>query len=347
MKMKRIIFIVFLSAFVLLVMSCGGQKELRIITDRTESHLTPLIDYYTQETGTKVSAVFVDSGLLPRLEARPDEADVVITKTINLLETAKNQDLLRQYSSAKINKTVSADFRDPDNYYITTSYRARVIYYSKDRVNVDELSTYEDLASSKWKGRICIRSGYHEYNLSLFSQMAATWGLDKTRTFLEGLHENLARTPNGNDRAQVRAMYEGECDIAIANSYYMGIMLSRDDQRDWALSAKVFFPDQDGDGSFVLRSGAALTTATANKKEAVKFLEFLIDDYAQEYICNSLYAYSINDSLPLTDVNKSLGDEQENVVNGEYKANFIPLAEIEKYRSDIVDILDDINFDNK
>jgi iron(III) transport system substrate-binding protein len=327
--------------------SCSSPKEIRIITDRTESHLAPLINYYSEKTGTSVNAVFVDSGLLPRLEARPDEADLVITKTINLLETAKNKDLLQPFSSSKLNKQLPAEFRDPDNYYITTSYRARVIYYSKDRVNPGELSTYEDLASPKWKGRICIRSGYHSYNLSLFSQMAATVGSEKTRAFIQGLHNNLARAPQGNDRAQVQAIYEGKCDIAIANSYYMGIMLSRDDQRDWALSAKVFFPDQNEKGSFILRSGAALTKATGNKKEAVKFLEFLIDDYAQKYITDALYAYSVNDTLPLTEVNKSLGDGQGEVVDGKYKANFVPLGDIEKNRPEIVKILDDINFDSK
>lgn len=347
MKKKWIILFALLLLFIGLIISCSAQKELRVITDRTESHLAPLINYYTRQTGTRVSAVYVDSGLLSRLEARPDEADVVITKTVNLLETGKAKDLLQAYSSSKINKKLPADFRDPANFYITTSYRARVIYYSKDRVKAEELSTYEDLASPKWKGRICIRSGYHGYNVSLFSQMAAAWGLERTKVFLEGLHANLAQTPKGNDRAQVRAMYEGKCDIAIANSYYMGIMLSRDDQRDWALSAKIFFPDQNGKGAFVLRSGAALTKATGNKKEAIKFLEFLIDDYAQKYICNSLYAYSINDALPLTEINKALGDEQKEIVDGKFKAQFVPLNEIEKSRPEVVKILDAINFDNK
>ncbi|MBN2442580.1 MAG: ABC transporter substrate-binding protein, partial [Spirochaetales bacterium] len=224
MKEKWIILIILMLCSVLFVMSCSGPKELRVITDRTESHLSPLINYYTQKTGTKVSAVFVDSGLLPRLEARPDEADVVITKTINILEAARSKDLLQPYSSSKIKRDVPADFRDPGNYYITTSYRARAVFYSKDRVKVDELSTYEDLASPKWKGRVCIRSGYHEYNLSFFSQMAADWGVERTREFITGLHANLARTPKGNDREQVRALYEGKCDVVIANSYYMGIM---------------------------------------------------------------------------------------------------------------------------
>ncbi|MBN2535475.1 MAG: extracellular solute-binding protein [Spirochaetales bacterium] len=345
---KRIITGVLILVQIVLILSCSTPpKEVRVITDRTESHLTPLMEYYTKKTGTKINAVFVEKGLLPRLEARPQEADIVITSTINLLETARSKDLLQAFTSSRLKQKLPASFRDPENYYFTTSYRARAIYYSKDRVKAEELSTYEDLTSPKWKGRVCIRSGYHEYNLCLFSQMAATMGFEKTRSFVEGLHANLALPPKDNDRAQVRAIYEGKCDVAIVNSYYMGIMLSTEDQRDWGLSAKVFFPNQNDGGTYILQSGAALTKATENKKEAEKFLEFLVDDYAQQYMGNTLYEYPINDKLPLSDVNKSLGDEQKEVVDGKFKIHFVPLKEIEKYRPEIIKVLDEINFDNK
>jgi iron(III) transport system substrate-binding protein len=322
-------------------------KEIRVITDRTESHLKPLFEYYKNKTGIKVKALFVGEGLLPRLRARPTEADVIITKTISVLATAKKKGLLQPFSSSKLRKKLRPQFRDPQNYYITISYRPRVIYYSKDRVKVKELSTYQSLISPKWKGRICIRSGYHSYNLSLFSQMAVTYGIEKTKKFIKGLHANLAQIPKGKDRDQIRAIYEGKCDIAIANSYYMGIMLSRKDQRDWALATKVFFPNQKEKGCFVLRSGAALTKAKRNIKTANKFLEFLIDDDTQKYICYNLYNYSINDKLPLPDVNKKLGNEQKEVIDGKFKANFVAVDKIEKYRTKIIKILDKINFDSK
>ena len=325
----------------------AGNKELKIITDRTETHLQALFDYYTKTTGVKITAVFLESGLLSRLQARPTEADIVITNTLNNLEKAKQEGLLQPFASSLITKNVKADFRDPDNNYFTTSYRARAIYYSKDRIKASELSTYQDLASPKWKGRVCIRSGYHEYNLCFFSQMAVTEGLEKTREFIIGLHENLARTPAGNDREQVRMIYEGKCDVAIVNSYYMGIMLSNEDQKAWGLSAKVFFPNQNEKGSYILCSGAGLTTAKNSVKEATKFMEFMTGDYAQQYFANTLNEYSINDKLPLTEVNKHLGDEQPEVKEGKFKINYVPLADIEKNRPEIIKILDEINFDNK
>jgi iron(III) transport system substrate-binding protein len=348
--MKRFALIVigiFFALSILLPAYSADTKELRVITDRTETHLKDLFDYYTKLTGVKISPVYLESGLLSRLQARPTESDIVITSTANILDTAKKDGVLQPYSSTKIADKVKAGFRDPENYYFTTSYRARAVFYSKDRVKADELSTYEDLASPKWKGRVCIRSGYHEYNICFFSQMVVTNGLEKTKAFIKGLHDNLARTPAGNDRDQVRSIYEGKCDVAIVNSYYMGIMLSTAEQKAWGLSAKVFFPNQNDKGSYILCSGVALTKAKDNVAEATKLLEFLADDYAQQYFSNKLDEYSINDKLPLTEVNKKLGSEQKEVVNGKFKINFVPIAAIEKNRQDIIKILDEVNFDNK
>jgi iron(III) transport system substrate-binding protein len=323
------------------------NKELRVITDRTETHLKDLFDYYFKKTGINVKAVYLESGLLARLESRPTEADIVMTSTCNLLETAKNKDLLGAFTSPQIVSKVNANYLDAKHFYFVTSYRARAIFYSKDRVKASELSTYEDLASPIWKGRIAIRSGYHEYNLCFFSQLAITDGLEKAKAFITGLHANLARKPSGNDREQARAIYEGKADIAIVNSYYMGIMLSTEEQKAWGLSAKVFFPNQNDKGSYILCSGVALTKSGKTNSDAVKFLEFLADDYAQVYFTNKLNEYSINDKLPITEVNKALGSDQKEVVDGRFKINYISIAEIEKNRSAIIKILDEINFDDK
>lgn len=349
--MKKIVLLCLVAFFAIGMLNAQDQnaqvKELRVLTDRTETHLQALFDNYTKMTGIKISAVFLESGLLPRLQARADEADLVITSTENILETAKQGGLLQPYNSDVITKNVKASLRDPENYYFTTSYRARALFYSKDRVKASELSSYLDLANPKWKGRVNIRSGYHEYNLNFFSQMAATYGLDKTKAFLKGLHDNLARTPAGNDRDQVRAIFEKKADVAFVNSYYMGIMLATPEQKPWGESAKVFFPDQNDKGTFILCSGAALTKAKENAQEATKFLEFLTSEWAQQYFTNKLDEYSINDSIPLTDVNKQLGAEQKEVKNGRFKINYVPLATIEKNRAEIIKILDEIDFDNK
>jgi iron(III) transport system substrate-binding protein len=321
------------------------ETEVKIITDRTESHMAPIIEKFEQETGKTVKVLYVESGLLPRLESHPTEADLIVTKTVDILEEARAKNLLAPLASTTFYTELTSEFRDSTNFYFSPSYRARGIFYSKERVTPEELSTYEDLANPKWKGRITIRSGYHDYNISLFCQMAESIGLEKTKDFIKGLKDNLARTPQGNDRAQVQAIYEGKADITIGNSYYMGIMQSSDDQNLWAEATEYFFPNQSGRGSFVLCSGAALTTATRNVYGATDFLQFLIGEFSQNYIANGLYAYPTSKKVALPEINKNLGTGQEGVVDGVFKANFVQPAKYSKHRDDIISYLNEINFD--
>jgi iron(III) transport system substrate-binding protein len=326
--------------------SCRPKSaEIRVITDRTESNLAPLFAAYEESTGNTVKAVYVDQGLVSRLESRPEEADIVITKDADLLEFAKKKGLLQPFSSFAIEKAVPARYRDPDGMYFSDSYRARVIYYSRDRVKPGELSTYEALGLEKWKGRVCIRSGYHDYNLNLFSQMLVTMGAGRTRAFLESLAANLAITPGGSDRDQVKAVYEKKCDVAIANSYYMGIMLSSPDQRPWGLSARVFFPDQDAGGTFILRSGLALTTARAHVKAARALLEYMVQDDTQDYMAKLTFAYPVNGRQPMPEINRKLGQGQAGVKNGVFKIHEVPLAAVAGSRKAVIQMLDEILFD--
>lgn len=336
-------------AVVLLALGCSinakADEPVRVISDRTPSHLEPLFARYTETTGVEILPVFVDEGLVARLKSRPTEADLVITKTADLLEAAKTGALLQPFESEAIVTGVAPEFRDADNTYVTLSYRPRSIFASKERVAPGAIATYEDLTDPQWRGRICIRSGYHDYNLSLFSQMAADRGLEAARTFIMGIHENLARAPTGNDRAQVRAIYEGECDLSIGNSYYMPIMLSRDDQRPWGEATRVVFPDQAGDGAYVMRGGAALTTATDNLEAATELLEYLVSEEAQEFIVNTTFEYSILDSVEMPAANRALAAEQPEVQDGRFKAEFIPLDAIAAQRQAVVQILDEMDFD--
>lgn len=321
-------------------------SQLRILTDRTESHLTPLIEKFEQEYGQKIKVLFVGKGLVARVENRPQEADIVIVKTADILELLKKKGLLRPFQSDIVKKNIPEAYRDRASYYTGLTYRARAIFFHKRDVPLSELNTYLDLASPKWKGKVCLRSGYHTYNLSLFSQIAYTHGIGVTRDFLVGLKKNLARPPKGNDRAQVKAIFHGICKIAIANSYYMGIMLGRDDQRAWGEAAKVFFPDQKGRGSFILMSGAALTSSSRNSRLAEKFLEFLTMEKQQDFLSKSIFAYAINSKKPLSGVNRLLGKEQ-GLQKGVFKKNVVPLEKIAEQRSAIIKILDEINFDSK
>lgn len=322
-----------------------GNVEIRVLTDRTESHLAPLFAAYEKLAHVKIRAVYLDKGLISRLESRPNEADVVITKDADLLELAKDKGLLQPIVSDEIQRVVPAQFRDPTGAYLTDSYRARVIFYSKDRVKPAELSTYEALAGPFWKGRVCIRSGYHDYNLSLFGQMMAVIGPERTRKFLEGFAANQARTPSGDDRAQVRAIYEGKCDVAIANSYYMGIMLSSQEQRPWGESARVFFPNQVEGGTYILRSGLALTRAATDVKAATALLEYIVSEPAQQQTVQSTFAYPVRAGVPLPELNQKLGEEQRTVVKGVFGIRQVPIADITRNREAIIRMLDEIQFD--
>ena len=328
-----------------LALSCRAGT-VRVLTDRTETHLEPLFSLFEKNTGIKVEAVFADKGMLSRLRVRPTEADLVIGKTADNLEVARKKGLLRPYTSKAVEQLDPA-FVDPDNMYVITSYRPRVFFYHKDRVKPDELSTYKSLADPKWKGRIAIRSGYHPYNINLFCQMMETEGREKTEAFLKGLKANLARAPRGNDRAQVQAIHEGEADVSVGNSYYMGLMMSRDDQRAWAESTHVFFPNQKGEGAYVMSAGAGLTRSERNPEEAEKLLEYLLSDFAQYYFATTLHVYAVKDGVPVSGINKSIVKDQDTIENGRFKANIVPIRKIAPHREAVVDILNRINFDDK
>jgi iron(III) transport system substrate-binding protein len=335
-------------AAILLIAIPGRRKapgEVRVLTDRTESHLAPVFAAFEKHSGAHVRPVYLDKGLLARLESRAGEADVIITKDADLLEIANGKGLLQPLQSKALEAAIPAQYRDSGGHYFTDSYRARVIYYSKDRVKPEELSTYEALADPKWKGRVCIRSGYHDYNLSLFGQMMAVIGPERTRAFVQGLAANLARTPGGDDRGQVRGIYEGKCDVAIANSYYMGIMLSSAEQRAWGESARVFFPNQNEGGTFILRSAMGLSRGVTNVDGATTLIEYMASEPVQQLITNLTFAYPVNGNVPMPEVNQKLGEGQPGIDRGAFKSRPVPLADIARQREAVIRMLDEIQFD--
>jgi iron(III) transport system substrate-binding protein len=336
--------------FGLLLITLASQLQagtVRVITDRTETHLEPLFALFEKNNpDIKVETVYVDKGLMARLETRPTESDLVISSTAENLEMARKNNLLQPFKS-QILMTVDEHFRDPDSHYVITSYRPRGLFISKKDVDPAAIATYMDLTKPEWKGKVLIRSGYHSYNLSLFCQMAEAYGLEKTKAFLAGLKANLARTPTGNDRGQVQAIYEGKGQVSIGNSYYMGIMRSRDDQRAWADATEVIFPDQELGGTFVMQSAAGLTKSTRNVEEATKLLEYLLSDFAQYYFATTLHVWSVKDGVPVSELNKTLGKGQPGIQDGKFKAHFVSIRNIDKHREAIIKILNDVNFDNK
>lgn len=271
----------------------AAADEVNIYSYRQTELIQPLLDGFTAATGIATNVAYIDKGLVERLQAegRRSPADVILTTDISRLTAAKEAGVTQPFGSDVVAAAIPGNLRDPEGHWVALTTRARIVYASEERVAPGEVTTYEDLADPKWKGRICTRSGTHEYTLGLIGAMIAHAGVAATETWLEGVKANLAREPEGNDRAQVKAIWAGVCDIALGNTYYMGAMLDDPEQEAWANSVRIAFPRfADGSGTHVNISGAALTAAAPNRDAAVRFLEYLVSPEAQ-----AIYAAEVDE----------------------------------------------------
>ncbi|PIW27873.1 MAG: iron ABC transporter substrate-binding protein, partial [Rhodospirillales bacterium CG15_BIG_FIL_POST_REV_8_21_14_020_66_15] len=204
----------------------AADKEVNLYSYRQPFLIKPLLDAFTKETGIKVNVVFAKKGMLEKIKAAGDNspADAVLTVDIGRLYALKEAGVLQSVKSETLEKNIPAHFRDPEGQWFGLTARARVALVSKERVKPGDLTSYEDLAKPEFKGRICTRSGKHAYNVALIASMIAHHGEEGAEKWLKGVKANLARKPQGNDRAQAKAVFEGVCDVAISNNYYMGKM---------------------------------------------------------------------------------------------------------------------------
>lgn len=317
-----------------------AAETIRVLTDRTESHLAPLFAHFEKTTGHEVEAVYVDKGLMARLQAQPTEADLIITKTTENMERARVEGLLQPIAADALDG-IPEQFVDPDRMYVITSYRARGLFLSTDRVEEGEIATYMDLAKPAFKGRVAIRSGFHPYNMALFCQMAESEGIDYVREFLTGLKANLARQPKSNDRGQVQAIHDGIADVSVGNHYYLALMQEREDQRPWAESVRYLFPDQAGKGTYVLSAATGITTAERNVEAATELVDYLLDDFAQYYLANALHVFPVNPDLPVSAFNTTVGQ----VEGGQFKANVVSVRAADQHRDAVTAILTELDFD--
>jgi iron(III) transport system substrate-binding protein len=235
--------------------------EVNIYTTRQAFLIEPVMAAFTEETGITVNLSYVDSGIVERLRAEGERspADLVMTVDIANLQQIVDAEVLQPVDSEALKASVPENLRSPDDLWYALTSRARVVYASTERVAEGEITTYEDLADPKWEGRICTRSGLHNYNLALLAAVVAHHGEDAAREWAAGLKSNLARRPEGGDRDQARAIWAGECDIAIANTYYVGAMLDNEEQRPWAEAIRVEFPEFENGGTHFNVSGIAMT----------------------------------------------------------------------------------------
>lgn len=279
--------------------SAAAEQVVNIYTARHYESDQALYDLFEKESGIKVNAV---SGKAPELierikrEGDSTSADLFITVDGGVLYTAKKADILTPVTSEKVLASVPSGKRDRDNYWVGLTTRARVIVYSKDRVKPEELSTYEDLADPKWKGRTLARPSSSLYDQSLLASLIVFDGEEQARQWVKGFADNFARPPKGNDRAQAKDIAAGLGDVALMNTYYLGQMLnSKDPEEVKAVqSVGVFFPNQQTTGTHVNISGVGLVKGAKNKDNAVRFIEFMTGVPAQNLLAAGNYEYPIN-----------------------------------------------------
>lgn len=318
----------------------AALADVNVYSYRQPELIAPLMSAFTEKTGIAVNTIFLSKGLLERLKAegRRSPADLVLTTDISRLAALTDAGLTQAVSSPALSANIPANMRDPGNRWFGLTARARLIYASKTRVAKDEVTTYEDLASPKWKGRICVRPGTNSYNLALISAMIAHRGRDAAKTWLEGVRANLARKPQGNDRAQVKAVWAGECDIALGNNYYMALMLKKEDQRPWAEAVNVVFPVfEDTGGTHMNISGMAMTKSAPNRAEALQLMEFLASAEGQRIYAEINAEYPVLEGVPASDLVDSWGT---------FARDTLGLTEIAKHRPEALKLVEETGFDD-
>ena len=319
----------------------GGAGEVNVYSFRQPYLIRPLLRAFTKKSGIKVNVIFAKKGLIERAaaEGRNSPADVLLTSDIGRLTGAVAKGITQPVHSAVLNKQIPPAYRSAKGDWFGLTKRARIVFASKTRVRQNKI-TYEQLADPKWRGRICVRSGQHVYNIALIASMIAHHGKAKTKAWLMALKNNLARKPSGNDRSQVKAVYAGVCDIAIGNTYYMAKMQLNDKrpvQKKWAASVKMLFPNAGGRGTHINISGMVMAKYAPHRQNAVKLMEYLASDEAQ-----AIYA-AVNNEYPVSPAVKPSHLVQS---WGALNADPIALETIAKYRNAASQMVDEVGFNN-
>jgi len=331
-----------LTIMIVLVMvwtqTAAANGEVNVYSYRQPELILPMLEAFTEQTGIDVNISFLDSGLVKRLQLEGDRtpADLILTVDISRLHAAVEGGVTQSVVSDVIDATIPARYRDEGNEWFALTLRARIVYAAKDRVSDGALTHYEQLADSAWQGRICTRSGTHAYNLSLIAAHIAHHGEEKTRAWLQGIKANLARTPQGNDRAQVKAIWAGECDISVGNTYYMGKMLGNDDQRDWANAVRILFPTFQDGGTHMNISGMALVKHAPHRDNAVKLMEFLVSETAQQLYAEDNFEYPVRPNVAPSGLVSSWGA---------FMHDGLRLSEIAALRPVALRLVEEVDFD--
>ena len=316
------------------------SNDVNIYTYREPGLIKPALDAFTKATGIKVNTLFAADGLAQRMrsEGANSPADLLIAVDIGRLQEAIDLGVTQPVKSDVLEKAIPAPFRDPQGQWYALTLRSRIAYVAKDRV-ADTALTYEGLADPKWRGKICIRSGQHPYNTSLFAAFIAKHGEAKTEAWLKSLKGNLARKPSGGDREGARDILAGVCDLAIGNSYYVGLMRNakEEEQRKWGSAIRTINPTFEGGGTHVNISGLVMAKHAPNRANATKLMEFLVSDTAQHIFSDLNYEYPVAAEAPVAETVKSFGA---------LNADTLSLNEVAKHRKAASTLVDKVGFDH-
>ena len=316
---KLIIVTIIISIFVGLGTAAAAAEEVNLYTNRHYDTDEEILNRFTEETGIEVNVLKGDSDqLIERIarEGKNSPADVLITADAGRLHRAKERDILQSVSTETLTQNVPANLRDEDNYWYGLTMRGRVIVYSKDRVDPEDLAGYGDLTSDKWQDKILVRSSENIYNQSLLASLVSIYGEEWAEEWAAGVVDNMARKPQGNDRAQATAVAAGEGDLAIMNTYYLGKMINSDNPAEVEVAENVgiHFPDGEN-GTHINVSGAGVVKNAPNKDNAVKLLEYLSSASAQKFFASANYEYPVNPEVEASELLQSWGDFETQNIN--------------------------------
>ncbi len=309
--------------------------KLTIYSARNEQLISKIFEEYTKDTKTQIEFTTDKAGpLLQKLKAegKNSPADILLTVDAGNLWQATQENLLEPIESKILDKNIPKYLRDPQKRWYGFSIRARTIIYSTERVKKDELTTYEDLASPKWYKRLCLRTSKKVYNQSLVAMIIEEHGIEKTEKIVKGWVKNLATPPFSNDTKMMKAIAAGQCDVGIANTYYFGRLIKSNPD----IKLSIFWPNQKGSGVHVNISGAGILASSKNKKEALKFLEWLSSKKAQKIFADLNMEYPVNEQVKPSDIVLSWGKFKQNTINiakaGELQIEAVKLMDRAGYK---------------
>ncbi|MDP1979473.1 extracellular solute-binding protein [Undibacterium sp.] len=333
--MKNLKSVIAASLALLSCSTAAWSEEVVVYSARNEQLIKPLFDAYTKQTGVNVKFVTDKEGpLMERLKAEGanTSADVFITVDAGNLWQAANQGLLQAVNSPILNANIPAHLRDPKNMWVGLSVRARTIFYNTQKVKPEDLSSYEDLADAKWKGRLCLRTSKKVYNQSLTAMMIEEHGEPRTEQIIKGWVSNLATDVFPDDTKMLEAVGAGQCDVGIANTYYYGRLMDKNPK----LPVAVYWANQKTKGVHVNVSGAGITRHAKNPAGAQKLIEWLSSDKAQNLFTDLDMEYPANPAIKPHAKLLAWGTFKQNLINvtkaGELQANAVKLMDRAGYK---------------